>query len=53
MNTLLGPKFSTIVARFNGQILQTLNLNFIVYFFKDYNKALSAHLVSVPLLGSK
>jgi hypothetical protein len=53
MNTLLGPKFSTIVAGFNGQILQTLNPNFIISFFKDYNKALSTHLVSVPLLGLK
>jgi hypothetical protein len=53
MNTLLGPKISTIDVEFNHQISQTLNPNFIIYFFKDYNKALSTHLVSVPLLGSK
>jgi hypothetical protein len=29
--------------------LQTLNPNFIIYFFKDYNNALSTHSASVTL----
>jgi hypothetical protein len=30
--TSLGPNFPTIATRFSGQILQTLNLDFIVFF---------------------
>ncbi len=41
MNTSFGSKFPTIIAGFNGQIPQALNLNIFLFFFKDYSKALT------------
>jgi hypothetical protein len=53
MNTSLVPNFRTIATRFSGQILHTLNPIFIVFFFKDYNKALSTHSSNVTLSSSR
>jgi hypothetical protein len=40
MNTLLGPNFPTIAIEFNGQIPQTLNPNFIVFFSQGLQQGL-------------
>lgn len=53
VNTLLGPNFPTITTKFSGQISHTLNLDFIVSFFKDYNKALSTHSTNVTVSSSR
>jgi hypothetical protein len=53
MNTSLGLNFPTMATRFSRQIWETLNLNLLFSFFKDYCKALSTHATNVALSNSK
>jgi hypothetical protein len=48
MNTLLGPKNFNHSYKIQWPNLVNPNTEFIIYFSKDYNKALSTHSVIVP-----
>jgi len=52
VKTSFGPNFLAMVAKFNGQILQTLNPNLMFCFFKDCCKGLSTHFAKMILYGS-
>jgi hypothetical protein len=52
MNTFVGPK-KTMATRFYGQILHTLNLDFMFSFFKNCCTTLSTHFGNVTLFCSR
>ncbi len=53
MNTSHGPNFPTMATWFSGQILKTLNLDFMFPFFKDCCKAFCTHAFILVLFGSR
>ncbi len=53
VNTSLGLNFPTMATQFNGQIPKTLNLDFMFSLSKDCCDALSTHVASVVLFGSR
>ncbi len=50
---LIWTNLEVMAIKFNGQISQTLNLDFILFFSKDCCKTLSTHFAKVILFGSK
>jgi hypothetical protein len=57
MNILFGQNFLIMAIRFNGSILQTMNFDFMLSFFKDCCKVLATHLsthsINVSLFSSR
>jgi hypothetical protein len=46
-----GPILCAIALKFKGHIMQTLNLDLMLYFVNDYFKALSTRVTKIILSG--